>query len=95
MEKVASTGLEIGRQVTVKTESGVKTKLDYVTRDPVTGEVKCVECKATQTAPLTKNQAAAFPEIEAGGGVIVGAGKPGFPGGTRVPIGPVDVRRGN
>jgi len=33
---------------------------------------------------LTKNQAAAFPEIQVSGATIVGNGKLGFPGGTQI-----------
>ncbi|WP_080693540.1 hypothetical protein [Pseudomonas chlororaphis] len=33
----------------------------------------------------------AFPEIEKSGGVIVGKGKPGFPGGTIIPPTRVDI----
>jgi hypothetical protein len=51
------------------------------------------ECKASETAPLTPNQAAAFPEIESRGATIVGAGKPGFPGGTRLPPTRVEIIR--
>lgn len=79
-------------QITVKTESGVKTKIDFLTKDE-NGSVGCIECKASPTAPLTKNQKAPFPEIEKTGGVIVGQGKPGFPGGTVISPTKVEIIR--
>ena len=52
------------------------------------------ECKSSDTAPLTPNQKIAFPEIEQSGGVVVGKGKAGIPGGTVIPPGTkVKVRR--
>jgi len=75
---------ESGQQVTVKTESGTRTRLDMIGRDK-NGDINCVECKASDTAPLTRNQKKAFPEIERSGGTIVGKGKQGFPGGTVIP----------
>jgi len=83
-------GLSVGQQITVQTQSGVRTRLDFLTQDPITGEIGCIECKATQTAPLTPNQTLAFPEIGQTGGTILGAGKPGFPGGIQIP--PIDVQ---
>lgn len=83
---------ESAQQVTIKTESGTRTRLDMIGRDS-NGDIACVECKASETAPLTRNQKQAFPEIERGGGVIVGKGKPGFPGGTALPPTRVDVVR--
>ncbi len=87
-------GLDIGQQITIETQSGVRTRLDFLTKDPVTGEIGCVECKASSTAPLTPNQSLAFPEIEQTGGTIVGAGKPGFPGGSQIPPTSVQILRG-
>ncbi|RTL27866.1 MAG: hypothetical protein EKK47_17510 [Burkholderiales bacterium] len=90
---LANSGLRIGQQVTVKTQSGVRTRLDFLTQNPLTGEIGCVECKASPTAPLTPNQTVAFPEIGQTGGVIVGRGKPGFPGGMQIPPTNVQVIR--
>lgn len=72
-------------QITIKTPSGTRTRVDYVTRDGT--QIGCVECKASATAPLTSNQASGFPEILQNGGVVVGKGKPGVPGGTVIPPG--------
>lgn len=83
---------EAAREVTVKTDSGVKTRIDMMGRD-TDGELSCVECKSSDTAPLTKNQKAAFPEIEKSGATIVGKGKPGFPGGSRIPPTRVEILR--
>lgn len=41
------------------------------------------------------NTQVAFPEIEESGAVVVGKGKPGFPGGTEIPPTKVDVVRPN
>lgn len=83
---------ESAEQVTVKTESGTRTRLDMIGRD-AEGNVACVECKASETAPLTPNQRVAHPEIERSGGVVVGKGKPGFPGGTQIPPTRVEIVR--
>jgi RHS repeat-associated protein len=91
---LAQSDLSVGQQLTVKTQSGVRTRLDFLTQDPMTGEIGCIECKASPTAPLTDNQAAAFPEIGQTGGTILGAGKPGFPGGMQLPPTTVQIIRG-
>ncbi|WP_324726757.1 S-type pyocin domain-containing protein [Pseudomonas chlororaphis] len=83
---------ESTQQVTLKTKSGTRTRLDMIGRD-ANGDIACVECKASDTAPLTRNQKLAFPEIEESGGVIVGKGKPGFPGGTVIPPTRVQILR--
>jgi len=79
-------------QVTVKTKSGIKTRIDLMGRD-TNGNIVCTECKASTTASLTKNQAAAFPEIQRSGATVVGQGKPGIPGGTQIPPTKVDIVR--
>ncbi|SDS95921.1 S-type pyocin domain-containing protein [Pseudomonas granadensis] len=83
---------ESGQQVTIKTQSGTRTRLDMIGRD-ASGDIACVECKASDTAPLTRNQKRAFPEIEQSGGRIMGKGKPGFPGGTQIPPTRVEILR--
>ena len=65
-------------QVTIKTESGVKTRVDVVSKDP-SGQVKLQEAKSSATAPLTPNQTAAHPEIQQSGGTVVGQAKPRSP----------------
>ena len=64
--------------------SGYRTRIDWVTVDS-TQKIGCVECKASETAPFTQKQLLAFPEIATHGAVVVGAGKPGVPGGTVIP----------
>lgn len=91
-DKYSETRPEAVREVTVKTDSGVKTRLDMMGRD-TDGEISCVECKSSETAPLTKNQKAAFPEIEKTGATVVGKGKPGFPGGTKIPPTRIEILR--
>ena len=79
-------------QVTIKTKSGVRTRIDLLGRD-AGGAIRCTECKASATAPLTKNQKLGFPEIQQSGGTVVGNGKPGFLGGTKIPATKVDIVR--
>ena len=55
--------------------------------------IRCIECKSTAEAPLTRHQAAAHPKIEQEGAVVKGKGKPDVPGGTEIPPTPVEVRR--
>lgn len=92
MGQLQQTQSGVVQQVTVKTQSGVKTRIDLMGRD-ANGNIVCTECKASATAPLTKSQAAAFPEIQQSGAVVVGKGKPGFPGGTQIPPTTVDIIR--
>ncbi|POG23958.1 hypothetical protein C2855_07595 [Aeromonas bestiarum] len=92
MEQLQKTQSGVVQQVTVKTQSGVKTRIDLIGRD-ASGNIVCTECKASETAPLTKNQSLAFPEIEESGAMVVGKGKPGFPGGTEIPPTKVNVVR--
>ena len=93
-ENLEQSGLNVGEQITIETQSGVRTRLDFLTQEPLTGEIGCIECKASPTAPLTSKQTLAFPEIGQSGGTIVGAGKPGFPGGLRLPPTTVRIIRG-
>ncbi|MEI5639963.1 MULTISPECIES: RHS repeat-associated core domain-containing protein [unclassified Pseudoalteromonas] len=90
--QLQKTDTDVAEQVTIQTKSGTKTRLDFVSKDS-SGNVKCTECKASPTAPLTKNQKAGFPEIAESGGTVVGKGKPGFPGGTKIPPTKVDIIR--
>jgi hypothetical protein len=95
------TGLELqgtmpahARQVTMETLSGKRVRLDFMALDPSTGRIICIECKASPTARLSKDQKIAFPEIESTGGYVKGrAGEPHFPAGTKTPPTKVDVRR--
>jgi hypothetical protein len=91
----AQKGLEqtgVVRQLTIRSDNNVKTRLDVAGRD-AGGNVKLTEAKSSATAPLTPNQKKAFPDIAQTGGTVVGQGKPGFPGGSRIPPTQVDVCR--
>ena len=79
-------------QVTAKTGSGIRIRIDIIGRD-LSGNICLFECKSSLTAPLTKNQTLAFPEILKSGGTIVGKGKPGFPGGTVISPSSVNMLR--
>ena len=84
-----ATGHAAVPEITVRTSSGTRTRLDWAAKAP-NGSVVCIECKASSTAPLTPNQARAFPEIAQTGATVVGKGKPPFEGGTVIP--PIVVR---
>ena len=90
VQDLGRTQTGVVQHVTVKTETGVRTVIDAVGRDAQTGAVELTEAKSSATAPLTPNQRAAFPQIRQSGGTVVGAGKPGFRGGTAIP--PTKVR---
>lgn len=57
------------------------------------GNIVCVECKSSPVAPLTPNQKKGFPELEKGGGTVIGKGHPGFEEGARIPPTKVDIVR--
>lgn len=73
-------------QMTIKTSSGVKTRVDAIGLD-TNGNVVIQEYKSSLTAPLTNNQARAFQEIFENGGVVVGNGKGIFTRGYQIPAG--------
>lgn len=65
---------------------------DFVKKDAA-GNISCIECKSSATAPLAQNQRRAFLEIAKTGGTVVGKGKPGGPRGTQIPPKPVEIKR--
>ena len=71
-------------QITLKTSSGVKTRVDAIGLDSK-GNVVINEFKSSLTAPLTSNQKIAYPEIKESGATVVGKGKGIFTGGYKVP----------
>ena len=73
-------------QITVKTSSGVRTRVDAIGLD-ANGNVVINEYKSSLTAPLTSNQKIAFPEIFESGATVVGKGKGIFSGGYQIPPG--------
>ncbi|WP_024555338.1 hypothetical protein ACP26C_00875 [Franconibacter helveticus 513] len=83
---------DTAREVTIKTGSGVNVRVDIMTKDS-DGNIFCIECKSSATAPPTPNQKIGYPEIEKHGGVISGAGKPGFESGTVIPPTKINVVR--
>ena len=84
---------ETENEITLKTESGTKTRVDVIGKDKKTGILRIEEHKSSATAPLTKNQTKAFPELEKSGGVVVGKGKGAYPGGTKIPPTKVKIVR--
>ncbi|WP_445613034.1 hypothetical protein [Geobacillus sp. YF-1] len=83
----------VRQQITVKTKSGVKTRIDIISTNSQTGQIRCIECKASSTAPLTKNQKKAFPEIEQSGAIVVGKGKTPYNGGTKISPTKIEIIR--
>jgi len=83
--KMKENNENVVEQITVKTQSGIKTRLDGVGVDKKTGEIVIEEYKASSTAPLTKNQKIAHPEIAGSGATVVGKGKEPFVGGIEIP----------
>jgi hypothetical protein len=93
-KKLKNSGIPTAREVTLETQSGVRTRMDFLTQDPLSGKIDCIECKASPKAPFTRKQELAHPEIAKSGATVVGAGKPGFPGGLKIPPTPVRILRG-
>jgi hypothetical protein len=82
---------EILPQLTVETDSGVRTRLDFVARHRQTGELRYIDAKSGPTSRLTPAQRMAYPEISMSGATVKGAGKGFLPGGTRLPPRPVEI----
>jgi hypothetical protein len=91
LKKLAETQDDVAAQVQVKTQSGTKTVLDAVGKK--NGNIAVTEMKSSPTAPLTKNQKTAFPEIAQTGAIVVSRNKPGYPAGTQIPPTTVNVVR--
>ncbi|MDA2168368.1 pre-toxin TG domain-containing protein [Bacillus pacificus] len=90
-EKEVDTVVE---QITLKTnKTGTKTRLDFLGANNDLEDIRIVEAKGSPTAPLTKKQKIAIPEIEEHGATVVGKGKPPFVGGTEIPPTKVEIRR--
>jgi hypothetical protein len=71
VDATKATDTKVAEQVTLKTESGVKTRMDVVSQKPA-GTVRLQEAKSSAKAPLTKAQKAAHPEIAKSGATVVG-----------------------
>ncbi|EPT6934387.1 hemagglutinin repeat-containing protein [Cronobacter malonaticus] len=80
------------REVTLETSGGTKVRIDIMAKDKL-GNIVCVECKSSPVAPLTPNQKKGFPELEKGGGTVIGKGHPVFEEGARIPPTKVDIVR--
>ncbi|TNP06538.1 hypothetical protein FHY68_05800 [Bacillus pacificus] len=81
------------KQLTLETPSGIKTRVDLAAIGKENSKINLYEAKASLTAPLTKNQKAAFPEIEKYGAIVKRKGKPPLVGGTEIPPSKVEVVR--
>jgi filamentous hemagglutinin len=79
-------------QVTLKTKSGTKTKVDFISEKD--GKLVITEAKSSEKAPLTKNQESGFPEIETDGATVVGKkGEKRLPEGTKIAPTKVNIVR--
>jgi hypothetical protein len=85
--------MDFARQITLELPSGARVRIDFVTRNRRTGEIRCLECKSSPTAPVKSDQTIAFREMEHNAATIMGKGKPGFPGGMKIPPTRVEIRR--
>jgi hypothetical protein len=92
VDATKATDSNVAEQVTLKTESGLKTRMDVVSQD-ASEQIRLQEAKSSATAPVNDNQAAAHAEIEESGATVVGKGKPGYPGGTKIPPTTVEITR--
>jgi hypothetical protein len=79
-------------QVTIETQTST-VRIDHISTDSATGAIKLTESKSSAKAPLTKAQKPGYRDIEQTGGTIKGEGKPGYPGGARIPPTKVDIVR--
>lgn len=93
MEKNSLTQDNLVEQITLKTQSGIRTRIDIVGKDKVTGSTMLTEAKSSIKARLTPNQTKAFPEIERTGATVVGKGKEPFTGGTTIPPTSIEIVR--
>ncbi len=84
-------GWTVSREVTLETAGGARTRMDIVAKRDAA--LRCVECKSSATAPLTRGQELAHPQIAATGATVVGRGKPAVPGGTQLPPTKVEIIR--
>jgi membrane-bound inhibitor of C-type lysozyme len=82
---------DLVEQITVKTNQGTKTRLDFVGIEGDT--VVLTEAKSSAGARLADAQRTAFPEIEKGGATVLGRWKGEFPGGTKIQPTKVDIIR--
>jgi RHS repeat-associated protein len=82
-------------QITIQSSgpSGLNVRLDAVGTETGSGAIVLTDAKASATAPLTPNQTVVYPELQNYGGVVVGAGKPPYVGGTVIPPTTVNIIR--
>ncbi len=95
LNTLPQTQINIQPQITIKSggPSGLNVRLDAIGTDVSSGALKLSDMKASQTAPLTSNQKAVYPELQQYGGTIVGQGKAPYVGGMSIPPTAVDIIR--
>ena len=84
---------KVEKEITIKAGDGTKTRVDAIGVDKETGDIRIQEYKGSETAPLTKNQKGAFPQLEETGGEVLGKGKGAFPGGAKIPPTKIEIIR--
>ena len=90
IENFKSQADKVEKEITIKASDGTKTRVDAIGVNKQTGKIEIKEYKSSETAPFTKNQGKAFPQIGETGGEIVGKGKGDFLGGTKIP--PTEIK---
>ncbi|MCF2709618.1 RHS repeat domain-containing protein [Bacteroides pyogenes] len=88
-----SLGNNKASQVTIEAADGTRTKVDFAQKQK--GKITLTEAKGSQTAPLTRNQKIAHPQIETSGGTIRGNKgiEIGLPSGTKIPPTKIEIIR--
>lgn len=88
-----SLGNNKASQVTIEAADGTRTKVDFAQKTD--GKVTLTEAKSSQTAPLTKNQQSAHPQIENSGGTVRGnkGAEIGLPAGEKIPPTKIEIIR--
>jgi len=89
------TQTNIQAQITIRSNGppGLRVRLDAVGADIATGAAILSDMKGSATAPLTPNQTIVYPELVTHGGVVGGAGKTPYVGGTPIPPTQVTIIR--
>jgi len=93
LKKTLRVSTDTQREITLKTHKGTKVRVDSIGIGKNSGKLIIQEYKSSPTAQFTKNQKKGFPELESGGGVVVGKGKGIFEGGYKIPPTKVEVKR--
>ena len=92
-DEFKETADNVESEITIKAKDGTRTRVDAIGEDKKTGEIVIQEYKSSESAPMTKNQKVAFPQIEESGGEVVGKGKGNYADGTQIPPTKIEIIR--